>query len=180
VVSRLLPYKGVDLAIRAANRAGLALDVIGSGPSYWELRALAGPTVRFDRRLSDEAITELMEGCRALLLPGEEDFGITPVEALAAGKPVVALGAGGALETLEEGVSAAYFTERSPEALLDALRRVEAMEADPHDLAARARRFSPEAFRAGLEGAVARACADREGADPAPVPATCHRGRTSV
>lgn len=157
VVSRLLPYKGVDLAVRAANRARLPLDVIGSGPSYEELRALAGPTVRFDRGLSDEAITELMESCRALLLPGEEDFGITPVEALAAGKPVVALGAGGALETLEEGVSAAFFAERTPEALLDALARVEAMDTGPDDLAARARRFSPEAFRSGLEAAVARA-----------------------
>jgi glycosyltransferase involved in cell wall biosynthesis len=162
VVSRLLPYKGVDLAIRAANRARLPLDVIGSGPSYQELRALAGPTVRFDRRLSDEAITELMEGCRALLLPGEEDFGITPVEALAAGKPVVALGAGGALETLEEGVSAAFFRERTPEALLDALGRVEAMDTEPHALAARARRFSPAAFRTGLDAAVARACAPGE------------------
>lgn len=157
VVSRLLPYKRVDLAIEAANRARLPLDVIGSGPSYWALRDLAGPTVRFDRRLPDGAITTLMENCRALLLPGEEDFGITPVEALAAGKPVVAFGAGGALETLEEGFSSAFFREPTPDALLDALRRVERMQTSPEDLAGAARRFSADAFRAGIRDAVERA-----------------------
>lgn len=154
IVSRLLPYKRVDLAIQAANRARLPLDVIGSGPSYGALKELAGPTVRFDRRLDDAAITTLMEECRALLLPGEEDFGITPVEALAAGKPVVAFGAGGALETLEDGFSAAFFREPTPDALLDALGRVEELETSPEDLAAAARRFSPAAFREGIRAAV--------------------------
>lgn len=157
VVSRLLPYKRVDLAIEAANRAGLPLDVIGSGPSYKQLRALAGPTVRFDRRLEDAAITDLMENCRALVLPGDEDFGITPVEALAAGKPVVAFAAGGALETLEDGFTGAMFHEPSADALLAALRRAEQLETPPEALAERARRFSPQAFRAGILAAVERA-----------------------
>lgn len=157
VVSRLLPYKRVDLAIQAANRARLPLDVIGSGPSYGALREMAGPTVRFDRRLDDAEITTLMESCRALLLPGEEDFGITPVEALAAGKPVVAFGAGGALETLQDGFSAAFFREPTPDALLEALRRVEQLETRPEELAAAARPFSPSAFRAGIQAAAQRA-----------------------
>lgn len=157
VVSRLLPYKRVDLAIEAANRARLPLDVIGSGPIFKQLRALAGPTVRFDRRLEDAAITELMETCRALLVPGEEDFGITPVEALAAGKPVVAFGAGGVLETLEDGVSASMFGEQTADAVLEALRRVDAIDTPPEVLAERARRFSPEAFRTGVLAAVERA-----------------------
>lgn len=179
VVSRLLPYKRVELAIQAANRARLPLDVIGSGPTYWDLRALAGPTVRFDRRLEDAAITELMENCRALILPGTEDFGITPVEALAAGKPVVAFGEGGALESLEDGVSGAFFHEPTADALLDALRRVDRLDADPHALAERARRFSPEAFRAGIGAAVERACGRDDRATDAGIagaPATAGSG----
>jgi glycosyltransferase involved in cell wall biosynthesis len=157
VVSRLLPYKRVHLAIEAANRAGMPLDVVGSGPNFFELRDLAGPTVEFHRRLSDEVITEMMESCRALLLPGDEDFGITPVEALAAGKPVVAFGAGGALETLDDGVTAALFREPTVESLLEAIRRIEALDTSPEDIAATARRFSPEAFRTGIHAAVERA-----------------------
>lgn len=166
VVSRLLPYKRVHLAVEAATRARLPLDVIGSGPSYRELAAMAGPTVRFDRRLEDAAITELMETCRALLLPGDEDFGITPVEALAAGKPVVAFGGGGALETLEDGISAAMFREPTAEALLAAIRRVDTIQTSPQRLALLARRFSPQAFREGLLAAVERA---RVGVLPASV-----------
>ena len=171
VVSRLLPYKRVDLAIEAANRLGLPLDVIGSGPQYWELEALAGPTVRFDRRLDDEAITALMENCRALILPGSEDFGITPVEALAAGKPVVAFAAGGALESLEEGVSAAFFDEQTVDALLAALHRVDQLGTSPSVLAGHARRFSTGAFRAGIGAAIERASRSAEGAGHAPLAA---------
>lgn len=157
LVSRLLPYKRVDLAVRAATQARLPLDVIGSGPAYWQLKELAGPTVRFDRRLEDAAITELMESCRALILPGTEDFGITPVEALAAGKPVVAFGRGGALESLQDGLSAAFFHEPTPEALLEALQRVDRLDTAPEVLGEQARRFSPETFQAGIRAALERA-----------------------
>jgi len=103
VVSRLLPYKRVDLVVDAATRAGVDLDVVGVGPALADLRRRAGPTVRFLGRLPDAQITELFESCRAFCLPGAEDFGITPIEANAAGKPVVAFAGGGAQETLEEG-----------------------------------------------------------------------------
>jgi glycosyltransferase involved in cell wall biosynthesis len=157
VVSRLLAYKRVDLVVDAATLAGLALDVVGAGPELENLRARAGPTVTFHGDLPDETVTELMEGCRALVLPGTEDFGITPVEANAAGKPVIAFSAGGAMETLEDGYSAAFFSTLTPEALLEAVVRCDAIDTAPERLAALASRYSPAAFRnrlcAALSGA---------------------------
>jgi glycosyltransferase involved in cell wall biosynthesis len=88
VVSRLLPYKRVDAIVDTATRAGIGLDVVGTGPALDELRRWAGPTVTFHGRVSDAEVTELMEGCRAFFLAGAEDFGLSPVEAQAAGKPV--------------------------------------------------------------------------------------------
>jgi glycosyltransferase involved in cell wall biosynthesis len=161
VVSRLLAYKRVDLAVEAATRARLPLDVVGDGPELHNLRARAGPTVEFHGELPDDATTELMEGCRALVLPGTEDFGITPIEANAAGKPVVAFAAGGALETLRDGYSAAHFSKPSPEALLDAVARCDAIETPPERLAANARRFSPAAFRQRLSTVLSDALAAR-------------------
>jgi glycosyltransferase involved in cell wall biosynthesis len=164
VVSRLLDYKRVDAVIRAANRAGLPLDVVGSGPSYRELRELAGPTVVMHRRLEDSAVTALMENCRALVMPGEEDFGITPVEAQAAGKPVVALAAGGALETVEDGVTGAFFHDHDPDSILQALRRADGIETAPEEIAMRTERFSREAFVARMRRVVERAL-ERAGHD---------------
>ncbi len=94
VVSRLLPYKRVDLIVRAATRAGLGLDVVGTGPCMRELREIAGPTVAFHGKVDDRALRELFENCRALCVAATEDFGIAPIEANAAGKPVVAYAEG--------------------------------------------------------------------------------------
>jgi glycosyltransferase involved in cell wall biosynthesis len=150
VVSRLLPYKRVDAIVAAATRGGIGLDVVGTGPMIERLRSAAGPEVTFHGTLDDDAVTELMEGCRALFLGGEEDFGMTPVEANSAGKPVIALGRGGALETVEEGISGVFFQDHDPETILEAIRRCDELEADPARLAAQAQRFSPTAFRANL------------------------------
>lgn len=98
-----MPYKRVDLAIQACNRLKLPLRVIGTGPEFDRLKALAGPTVQMMGRLSQEDIKWHYARCRAFLFPGEEDFGITPVEAQASGRPVIAYGRGGALETVVEG-----------------------------------------------------------------------------
>lgn len=106
IVSRLLPYKHVELVVRAATRVGAGLDVVGEGPLFQELRQLAGPSVTFHGGASDETVVELMEGCSALCVAAEEDFGIAAVEAQAAGKPVIAYGRGGSLETIDEGVTA--------------------------------------------------------------------------
>jgi glycosyltransferase involved in cell wall biosynthesis len=150
VVSRLLPYKRVDVIVDAATKAGIGLDVVGTGPALRDLQRRAGPTVTFHGRLDDFAVTQLMESCRAFCLPGKEDFGITPVEANAAGKPVVALGAGGALETLEEGVSGAFFARHELQDVLSAIDRCDRIDAAPEAIASMAHRFSADIFRRRL------------------------------
>jgi glycosyltransferase involved in cell wall biosynthesis len=150
VVSRLLPYKRVDVIVDAASRAGIGLDVVGTGPAFEDLRRRAGPTVVFHGNLPDDDITKIMEGCRAFCLPGKEDFGITPVEANAAGKPVVALAAGGALETLEDGISGSFFSRLEPGDVLLAIDRCDGISTPPDQIARMARRFSSHAFRERL------------------------------
>lgn len=150
VVSRLLPYKRVDLVVDAATRAGIGLDVVGTGPSLEDLRQRAGSTVKFHGRLQDADVTELMEGCRAFCLPASEDFGITPVEANAAGKPVVAFGGGGALETIEDGKTGVFFRRYEVGDLLQALRRCDGLDTSAVVIAASAQRFSRDVFRVSL------------------------------
>jgi glycosyltransferase involved in cell wall biosynthesis len=154
VVSRLLPYKRVDLIVDAATTAGIGLDVVGTGPALADLQRRAGPTVAFHGRLPDADVTDLMEGCRAFCLPGHEDFGITPVEANAAGKPVVAFAAGGALETLEDGVSGALFSRQETGDVLNAVARCDRIETSTADIARMARKFSAQTFRERLVGVI--------------------------
>ena len=150
VVSRLLPYKRIDSIVDVATREGIGLDVVGTGPALEDLQHRAGPTVSFHGRVTDHEVTAFMEGCRALCVPGKEDFGITSVEANAAGKPVISLAEGGALETLEEGLTGAFFTRHDPDDLLDAIRRADRISVPPEVIAARARRFSRNAFEVRL------------------------------
>lgn len=154
VLSRLLPYKRVDLLVRTATRFGLGLDVVGAGPSLPSLRAIAGPSVAFHGRVDENAKKELLEGCRALCVAATEDFGIAPLEANAAGKPVVAYAAGGVLETLQDGITAALFHERTEEAVLAAIKRADGISTPASWLAAEARRFSAEAFRSRFRALV--------------------------
>ncbi|MEJ2422575.1 MAG: glycosyltransferase [Acidobacteriota bacterium] len=128
--SRLVPYKRPDLAVRACTRLKLPLHVVGDGPEYKKLKSLAGPETSFLGRISDEELAREMAGARALLFPGEEDFGITPIEAQAAGTPVIAYGVGGALETVvpPEGddfsqATGLFFREPTIEALEGTLSR---------------------------------------------------------
>ncbi len=147
VVSALTPYKRVDLAVEAANRLGVRLLVVGTGPEEARLRALAGPTVEFLGWRPDAEVAELYARCRALVFPPVEDFGIVPLEAMASGKPVIAFGQGGARETvvpLDDGPEAPtgiFFPEQTVESLTDAIRRFEA----------NAHRFDPKALRARAE-----------------------------
>lgn len=150
VVSRLLPHKRVDVVVDTATRAGIGLDVVGSGPALHDLRRRAGPTVDFHESLLDTDITRPMESCRALCVPGRQDFGITPVEANAAGKPVVAFGGGGVLETIQEGRTGAFFHKHEVAEVLDAIQRCDRLQTPPDVIAASARRFLPETFRARL------------------------------
>lgn len=167
VVSRLLPYKRVELVVRAATRAGLGLDVVGTGPQLNGLRRIAGPTVRFHGRVDDRALRELFEGCRALCLAATEDFGITPVEAAAAGKPVVAYAAGGALETVQDGINGVLFHDLHEDALLRAIVRADELDLVPEQLAASVARFSAQTFRQRMISVVEAALAERDQPDRA-------------
>jgi glycosyltransferase involved in cell wall biosynthesis len=130
-LGRLAPYKRVDLAIQACNRLQLPLVVIGSGRDEKQLRAMAGPTIRFLGHLSDSEVLQYMAHCRAFLFPGEEDFGITPLEIQASGRPVIAYGAGGALATVIDGITGTFFYEQTVESLVEALSSFEERRYDP-------------------------------------------------
>ncbi len=145
-VSALVPYKRIDHAVAACTKLGLPLVVIGGGPEQARLEASAGPTVKILGRQSDETIRDHLRTCRALLFPGEEDFGIVPIEALACGAPVIALGRGGAAETIDQEVGMLYEDE-SPEGLEQAILEWESL-GRPCD-SAEARRKA-EAFAAPL------------------------------
>lgn len=146
LISRLRPYKRVDLAIRAFNKLGIPLKIIGSGEQEAELRALAKPHIEFLGQVTDEEKKYYLARCRALIHPQEEDFGITAVEAMAAGRPVIAYGAGGALETIKPGVSGSFFQEQSWEALADAVIRFRYEKFDPEIIRQEAQRFSRNSF----------------------------------
>ena len=151
IVSALVPYKRVDLAVRAYARLGFPLKIVGTGTEYAGLRAQAGPNIEFLGWRDDLQVRELYRGCRLLVFPGEEDFGLVPVEAQACGRPVVAYGRGGALESVREGVSGCFFPEQTESALLAA---VETAAAGPWDSAAirrEAERFHPQAFIDGMD-----------------------------
>jgi glycosyltransferase involved in cell wall biosynthesis len=152
VVSELVAYKRIDSAVRWASRTGRRLVIAGTGPEYRRLRALAGPTVEFAGRVPEEELHDLYARCRAFLLPGEEDFGMTPVEALASGKPVIALGRGGALETVPE-FGGVFYDEPTPEAIAGAVASLEAMEAGIRapELQAHARRFGAGEFHRRMQ-----------------------------
>ncbi len=147
VVSRLLPYKRIDLAIRAAASAGVRLLVAGTGPDERRLRALArGAGTTLLGYVSDERLNELVGNARAAILPGEEDFGLVPLEAAAAGRPTIAYRAGGALETIADGETGAFFDEPEVESLASALRAFDPNVYDARRLREHAERFAPARF----------------------------------
>ncbi len=147
VVSRLLAYKDIDRAIRACARAGAALHVAGSGPHEGALRALAaGTNTTFHGYLDDAAVNALVGDARAVLLPGEEDFGLVPLEAAAAGTPTIALRAGGALETIVEGETGAFFDDPNDASLAAAIGAFDRSRFDPQRLRAHAETFAPPRF----------------------------------
>lgn len=158
VASRLLPYKRIDLAIRAASLAGVKLVVAGTGPAESALRQVArGTTTTMLGFVPDARLNELIGNARAAVVPGEEDFGLVPLEAAAAGRPTIAYRAGGALETIVEGETGAFFDEPAPEALATAMRGFDPSHfADAKHLRAHAERFSPAQFIAKLKGIVDR------------------------
>ena len=158
MVSALTPYKRVDLAVEAANRLGRRLVVVGSGPEEARLRALAGPTVELCGWRDDVETAELYARCRALIFPTLEDFGITPLEAMAAGRPVIALGAGGALETVvppggPEPATGLFFERQTVDDLVAAIQRLEsgAVRFEAKALRRRAESFDRPLFKERVE-----------------------------
>ena len=159
IVSRLNSYKRIDLAVAACTARGLPLVIVGDGPDRPQLQAAAGPTVRFLGRLPDAEVTDLFARCRALILPGAEDFGLTPLEANAAGRPVVAFARAGALDTVHPGFTGVLFDEPTADSLAKALDALVARDWDQDVLRAHADTFSEETFAARFRDAVARAIA---------------------
>lgn len=156
VVSRFEAYKRLDLAIAAANALQEDLLIVGEGRDEPRLRRLAGPTVRFMGYKSDTVVAELMGGCRALLFPGEDDFGLTPLEANAAGTPVIAFGAGGALETVVPGETGLFFRESTADSLSETMKAFDPVVFDPEVCRRHADRFAPQVFRERLHAHVER------------------------
>ncbi|HWV85236.1 MAG TPA: glycosyltransferase [Capillimicrobium sp.] len=158
VLSELMPHKRIHLAIEAFNRLRLPLVVIGNGPDARRLRRLAGPTVSFTGRVSDERAAELLSAARALVVTATEEFGIAAVEAQAAGRPVIALAEGGVRETVQEGVTGTFYETADPDALAEAVAGFDALGADPAACVANADRFDVAHFRHGIRRVVAEAC----------------------
>ncbi|HET7711862.1 MAG TPA: glycosyltransferase [Thermoanaerobaculia bacterium] len=150
VVSALVPYKRVELAVAAATAAGKRLRILGGGPLLEQLRATAGPNIEVAGPVSRARIIEALSRARSLILPGIEDFGITPLEAMAVGTPVVAFRAGGALDTVIDGVTGIFFDQPSVESLRAAMEAAERREWDRGALRAHAATFSRERFQERL------------------------------
>lgn len=160
IVSALVPYKRVDLAVRTYARLGFPLKIVGTGTETEALLAVAGPNTEFLGWRSNEDIRELYRACRLLIFPGEEDFGIVPLEAQACGRPVVAYGRGGALETISEGRTGVFFQQQTEVALLAAIEQAAALPWRDAEIRQHAEQFSHQAFIDGVDKSV-RACLAR-------------------
>jgi glycosyltransferase involved in cell wall biosynthesis len=150
IVSRLIPYKRIDLAVQAATQLGVKLKIGGRGRDLERLKAMAGDTVEFLGYVPDDALPALMARCKAFLFPGLEDFGITPVQAQAAGRPVIAFGGGGALDTVISGVTGEHFEALSTDSLITVLRAFDPVRYSPDVIQAHARQFDRQQFHAQL------------------------------
>jgi glycosyltransferase involved in cell wall biosynthesis len=178
LAGQLVGYKRADLAVEAFNRSGRPLVVIGAGEQLELLRRIARPNVTVLGSQPFAVLREHYARCRALVFPGEEDFGIVPVEAMASGKPVIAFGRGGARETVVEGRTGLFFAEQTVDAVNDALARFEASahRFSAEQIAAHARLFDASLFRQRMSDVIAEALAERDVPDlrerlPEPVPA---------
>jgi glycosyltransferase involved in cell wall biosynthesis len=162
IVSALVPYKRIGMAIDCFNqRRQEKLYIVGSGPDEARLRERAGPQVRFCGAVGSEELRRLYRGARATLLPGVEDFGIAPLESQACGRPVIALGEGGALETVKEDETGAFFREPSVEALSAAVDKISSLRLNKADLRKWALGFSRERFKTNIRDFVESKLADR-------------------
>ena len=163
VVSALVPYKRIEVAIDAANRLGVPLKIVGAGPDRERLRARGGSGVQFVGQIDDEALRDIYRRAQAILLPGEEDFGIVPVEAMACGRPVIALARGGATETVVDRATGLLVDEATPAAFADAMAEASRAAWDAAAIRAHAERFSRERFESSLEAILAESLTGERG-----------------
>jgi glycosyltransferase involved in cell wall biosynthesis len=175
-------YKRIDLAVQAFTRMGRNLVIIGEGPEIKRLKAMAGPTVQFLGRTPFQILKQKMAQCRALVFPGEEDFGMVPVEVMASGRPVIAYGSGGALETVVDGETGILFDEQSVDALIDAVERFEREPKafDRDALIRHAGAFGVERFKAEMTSVIQEELATRRSGSvalPGPLPQRVSLGR---
>jgi glycosyltransferase involved in cell wall biosynthesis len=157
VLAELMAHKRIEVAVRAFNALGRPLVVVGDGPEARRLQRIAGPSISFTGRVSDERVAGLLRSARALVVTAAEEFGIAAVEALASGRPVIALATGGVMESVVAGETGAYYPESTPEALAGAVAAFDPETVDPRACRAAAERFGTRRFQAALRGIVAEA-----------------------
>ncbi|MBM7841712.1 glycosyltransferase [Herpetosiphon giganteus] len=151
---RLVPYKRLDLAIKACTKLGLPLVIFGDGRDRAELEKVAGPSVRFVGKVDDASLRSLYARCRAYLMPGEEDAGIQPLEAMGAGRPVIAYKAGGALDSVIEGQTGRFFSQQTVEDLANAILASQNDHYDPTAIRGHAEQFARPAFEARIRAEI--------------------------
>jgi glycosyltransferase involved in cell wall biosynthesis len=157
IVSRLIPYKRIDLAVQAATRLGVKLKIGGKGRDLERLKSLAGETVEFLGFVPDEALPSLMAKCKAFIFPGLEDFGITPVQAQAAARPVIAYKAGGALDTVKPNLSGEFFEALTVESLMQAMQAFDATRYNSAIIREHALQFDTQVFKQQLTDYISQA-----------------------
>jgi glycosyltransferase involved in cell wall biosynthesis len=155
VAGRQIPYKRTDIAVKAFNKLGLPLKIAGNGTELEYLKSIARPNIEFLGRIPDDELAELYSRCIAFVFPQEEDFGITPLEAMAAGRPVIAFRGGGALETVVEGKTGVFFDIQDEQCLVETVKGFEPEAFDPAALRAHASKFDVSAFKKNFEELVA-------------------------
>ncbi|MFI5253054.1 MAG: glycosyltransferase [Bacteroidota bacterium] len=151
IVAALVPYKRVDIAVRAFTKLNQELVVIGKGSELKDLQSIAGKTIKILGWVDDNELARYYAECKAFVFPGEEDFGIVPVEAMASGKPVIAYGKGGLLETVVEGRTGIFFHEQTPESLIAAVQKFQTMNLDPEVIRSHAVQFDRAIFKKRME-----------------------------
>ena len=155
IAGRQTPYKRIDLAVEACTKANLPLTVIGNGPDHKKLKKIAGPTITFLTNVSDKEIVKHFQNAKAFIFPNEDDFGITPVEAMSAGTPVIALKAGGALDYVIPGKTGEFFEKQTVEALVEILENFDPSKYNPKTISTHAENFSVEKFHKNITDFVA-------------------------
>ncbi len=156
-VGRQVPYKKVHLLVEACNKLSLPLTVIGAGPDHEKLARLAGPTVTLLSNISNDQVEQVMSSSQAFLFAAFEDFGITPVEAIAAGTPVIAYKAGGALDYIQPGINGAFFEAQTVDSVINALQSFRPKQYDHAKITASAKKFSADVFRKNMLKIIAKA-----------------------